>query len=898
MHSDARGAIGESVLIIANPGTGKTTRLADRVVELLKAGASEKDILCITFTTKAAQEMREKIAERLKASGLDGVKVQDIAIHTFHSYAYDYLQSIDKEYSIVGNNILRYSIYKSFEANNALNYSLDYILSDIVPKTENAIRYLKSFGILPSAINLRDAERELKAIYKEEEIQNITIEENIKFLEYFKKAFEDYERLKPEGYIDYNDMLIKFIKKYDSSKRHYRYVLVDELQDVNELEAEIALRSGDVLFLVGDRKQSIFGFQGGSTRNFDKFMGNGIRTESLKTNYRSADEILDYAKAAFVSNAHDESYSKELEGLHSGKTGGKVKLFVADRPEIAAVKLAIGLAGAGNTAIITRTNSQLISISRILDSKGVDYTSTISNATSNGAKREIIKFLRGLMYDNKEDVLNALITPFSGVQLKEALEIAEKAQNEKSDLNHSATLPFFKMKESLKSIEDLQRIFADVIMPISLSIGKDYFVTASALANNVREFFETVGKLNREDLFHFLAVTEEDYEPIGKPSNLVLTTAHKAKGLEFDNVIYVPKTTSERFSFIDAIVYAIIKSSFGIDIRRELEGEESRIDFVAFTRARQSLHIVVTPKLEKRYYVDGLSEKAELATDDEPEPLNRNYDKAYAMFVAGRRDDASALLKRHDTWLLDMISTYFKKLDRLSFSLVEAARDPYGFMKSYILKLPVISRQLSLGARVHKIAEGLFNGTLNENELDEVERKYFENIRRINAQIIKEYGARQIAAEEKIDAAAGSIFRSVDSVTITGTVDAVYECVDGRRLIIDYKTDKTTDYLGEHKRQLSVYRKLYANKNKIDEKKIVTAVAYIGLSGKINTGRLDYMLEEVKPSEIIDKNVEKSFQNIMKYKKDPDTFIKDLLESKGDEMLLSMLKSEITQLAR
>jgi len=85
---------GQSTLIIANTGTGKTTTLAKRVIELVESGVPEKEILCITFTTKAAQEMRNRISEIAKSSGLN-IKMHDLSIHTFHSYALDYLESIE-----------------------------------------------------------------------------------------------------------------------------------------------------------------------------------------------------------------------------------------------------------------------------------------------------------------------------------------------------------------------------------------------------------------------------------------------------------------------------------------------------------------------------------------------------------------------------------------------------------------------------------------------------------------------------------------------------------------------------------------------------------------------------------------------------------------------------------
>jgi DNA helicase-2/ATP-dependent DNA helicase PcrA len=888
----------DNLLIVANPGTGKTTRLAERVVELLKAGVPESEILCITFTTKAAQEMRDRIDAKIKESGLTGAKPHDIAVHTFHSYALDYLTSVDREYDVIGNNAIRYSIYKSFEANKALNYSTEYIISDIVPKTENAIRYLKSFGILPDKIDLKKAGAELGKIYVEEEISNITLEENIKFLEYFKTAFNDYEKMKPKGTIDYNDMLIRFIDRYDKSKRHYKHVLVDELQDVNELEASIAIESGDTLFLVGDRKQSIFGFQGGSTRNFGRFTGNGTKTATLTTNYRSTQQVIDYAKKHFLDNTKDSAHARELTGLRSNRPEkGVVQVVTADKPENQGVKRAMELASdKGTTAIITRTNSQLLSVSRQLDAKGVEYSSTISNATSDSANREITAFLHGVLYDTDSDILAALLTPFSGVTLKDAFLASELMQQDKRDDKaiSKITEPFYKIRERASSLAQVQKLFPELIIPICMSISKDYFITATAITENVKEFFESIRNPTRDDLFHYLAVTEESYEPIGKPGKLVLTTVHKAKGLEFDNVIYLPKETREKFSFVDAVVCSIIKSVLDIDIRDELEEERLRVDFVAFTRARDNLIIIANPKTQGRYFINGLCSAETVASDDEPEPIKRNYDKAYSLFVAGRYDKAREALKVKDEWLQDLIAGYFGKVDRISYTLIDKSKDPYDFLKGYILRVPEVSVAFGIGSRVHEIAEVRFKGTLKKAELTEDEKKYLDNIEKIDHEIEKQYGAKQIAAEERIEMPLSEAFGIKEDITFNGIIDAVYGCKDGRYLIIDYKTDKTTDYAGDHRKQLAVYKRLYSKKQGIDESRIEVAIAYLGLRGKVNTGRLDCMLETKQPTAVLVRNFEKDVLQFAMYKKKPELFEDAVREQKNDEMLYEMVKRELS----
>ena len=142
-------------MVVSNPGTGKTTTLSLKVIDLLENGANPEEILCITFTTKAKKEMFDKIFEMSQGKFPDA-DILKIKIHTFHAFAYDYLTEaglISSE--VLGNNILRYFILESFIENKALNWGKSYIVDTIMPKVENSIRKIKSFGITPDKIDMK-----------------------------------------------------------------------------------------------------------------------------------------------------------------------------------------------------------------------------------------------------------------------------------------------------------------------------------------------------------------------------------------------------------------------------------------------------------------------------------------------------------------------------------------------------------------------------------------------------------------------------------------------------------------------------------------------------------------------------------------------------------------------
>ncbi len=899
----------QDTLVIANPGTGKTTALAEHVVKLLKEGVKEEDILCITFTTKAAEEMRQRVSKSVKESGISA-KPQNIDIHTFHSYAFDYLRERGEDREVATNNYTRYSIYRSFKSLNAMNYQDEYVIEEIVPKCENAVRYLKSFGILPGQIKLKAAEKELEHIYLEEDIANISLEENKKFLEYFATAFSNYENEKNslKKYLDYNDMLMEFVKEYDSRARHYKFVLVDELQDMNELEADIAVASGDSLFLVGDRKQAIFGFQGGSVENFGRFMERkGIRKETKTLNYRSLQGILDYSKTYFLANTTDTSYKEELDGLR-GKREGYARILVTTSKDQCrtAVSRLIDIIekyrdSERNVAIITRTNGQIMALSKMLDAKGIDYATTVGGSTNRKAKEEIMAYLRGLLFDDADDVVSALFTPFSGISLKHAFEISEKVKGSGHDgmeYARKAAAEFFRTKESL-TLDKLPGLFLGRIMPISVSIGKEYYLTASAVYENIVEFFGMARSPDRKALFDYLKITEESYEPVEKKNRVTLTTVHKAKGREFDAVIYLPTDVRGSLSFIDAVVYSIIKSSKGVDIREGLEEEHLRVDFVAFTRAKDELYIVAgKEKLAQRYHIEGLSESEVDEAEQEKEPLSWKYDEAYAMFVAGRAEDARKKLTEKDDWLREKIANFFQTKDRLSFSLIDASTDPYDFLKSYILGIkPPRGEGLMIGTEVHGLAEKRFNGTLDKSSIRKEYLPFFANIERIDEEIRKKYDCVQIAAECELIKDLNDVFScNAEGLAFKAQLDAVYEIKHGKGkkyLILDWKTDKNTGKASAHKQQLAVYRRIYALDKGIREDEICTALGFVGLRGNINTGTTGYEVDDQEPKAKQLETFERHLNDYLRYRKDTGEFVRAVLECNETEPFYQRICSEL-----
>ena len=140
-----------NILVTANPGTGKTRLLAYKYIDLIKKGIPPEQILCLTFTDKAKREMETRILEVIKKKQVE-LDITKLNVYTFHSYALNNIQ--DNE--ILSTNLLRYAIFDYLKKNEVLNYADNYLIETIVPKMENLIRYLKSFGIMPKDIKLKE----------------------------------------------------------------------------------------------------------------------------------------------------------------------------------------------------------------------------------------------------------------------------------------------------------------------------------------------------------------------------------------------------------------------------------------------------------------------------------------------------------------------------------------------------------------------------------------------------------------------------------------------------------------------------------------------------------------------------------------------------------------------
>lgn len=896
-----------NVIVVSNPGTGKTTTLALKVVQLLEEGVDPDDIVCITFTKKAKKEMYDAINRQ----GRDkfSAQVKKVHIHTFHSFAYERLVDTGQiDEMAVDENRIRYSVYKSFKDNEAFNYSKKYIIDEIVPAATNAIQYIKSFGVTPDMISIPEVSALLERIHRDHiEKSSYTMEEMQAFLKYFTAAYKDYEESKQDA-MDYTDMLIKFLERLDGPL--FKHALIDEMQDMNKMEAEIASRVGENIFLVGDEKQAIFGFQGGSTKYLKDFQRK-YKERPLSANRRSTNQILDYAKRYYLDRAGpDEEAGKYMEAFKSDKSGEMPLVISTGAPHLNMLRLVRESPGK-RIGILTRSNYQIVRISELLNAEKIPHRTTAPKITADRAKEHIVDFLEGMLYDDMKYKIQAALTVLSPYPLDEALEMAETLNAGGREGGGGPGLEKLKKWGCGMTADEMDGLFENTILPICVAHGPEWFSTAGSIKQNIDQYL-AFDFPTREGLFEYLAIgagpgagaggkKRDDGETDGGrrtgEEDITVSTVHKAKGQEYDVVIYLPKDIrGSRTKFIDVVKTAILQS-VGTDVSGELEGEQARLHFVAFTRARERLAVIEDAGGD--FGIKGLCKivEDESAEEGEAGPTaaekeQARYREAYSMFVAGRLEESMSLLGRdgRDGWIEKQIADYFEGLGRLSYTGIKAK--PSEFLRN-IFRIPrAENKGAEFGRNFHRAMRSILDGKQDAESIiqdysadgDDANKrmeKSIENALDAIKTLGTEYRNLEVYALEKGMEVPVSDMTGYDGndVIFSGQIDAIFKH-DSGYLVVDYKTDRAVTYASDHRKQLSAYKRLLSRAEGIPEDEIDTHIIFAAMTGSINTGRNDYEVSKTKRDAY--PRFEKDLRRVLEWKQDSGRFVDDLLEEDAD----------------
>ncbi|MGC8505639.1 MAG: UvrD-helicase domain-containing protein [Thermoplasmata archaeon] len=871
-----------NVLVIANPGTGKTELIARKYADLVASGVNPSDILCLTFTKKAMTEMEERISKILSEEGIN-TGFSNINVFTFHSYCNQYLD--DK--ALVSPNLLRYSIFNFLKNEKVFNYEDDYLIGTIVPKIENAIRYLKTYGMLPDSIDLEAVKCQLGDFGK---TRIISKREMDFFAEKFVAMFDNYEKEKGQQGIDYADMVLKFLQM--GRKKIYKYVLIDELQDINSLEARVALDSSETFFAVGDRKQAIFGFQGGSVANFDLFRNSSVFV--LHYNHRSTNEIIAYAREYYQARTKNQDHRSELSGLanQDSSPGQRPTIIESSGETIEGIVPRIIKQLEGKTSsigILVRKNAQIKDVAMELERMGYQYRAVYS-FESDLPMDEIVTFLKGLLGNDVRSIRAAMLTPFFPISLKDAFNLLEPRSRDDMGSFLEKVPEFRTMRESIRNVNDLDRLFMKHIIPVSASYGKEYFTTALSVRELVLEAISVLKDPGISDIISYVLNADYPQSQNDSDSGIFIETVHGAKGRQFDAVIYLPSSSREYGSMVDEVKQAILISK-GINPKEEIEEEDLRIDFVAMTRSMQYLYIIPDPsKADPGYYVPELSER--IVMDPEgvaDDSLYQRYREAYNLFVSGDPEGSRKVLQEKEDWVISTISEYFGNLRRLSYSSVSDLQSSCcDFLIRDIINVSAESKAMERGTMIHSMAEMISRG--EEVETTDEYAEYRDNVKKA-VEIIKRDYPEPVGQEISISVPINTIIDTTYEMEFKGKIDALFRNNE-RYLIVDWKTDKTDDRSSHHRAQLELYRKMLSSSRNIDPDKIDVGIGFVALRNPINLLGSSVKIDITRPNSKTLNSFLGALRRIINMKDNPEIFLMELQEENPENHICRSIVEE------
>ncbi len=592
----AAADVSASVLVTAGAGSGKTRMLTHRIAHLVvDMGVDPYSILAITFTNKAANEMRE----RLEAMNLPASKMW---ISTFHSMCARMLRKYATKIGYKTN----FSIYGDDEKKRIITAILkekkeDCDNEDVIKMVISAISDAKNDGYSPDEYFVKNKERN--------------------DIELICDVFSQYQKqLKENNSLDYDDLLNKTFEvlKTDSEAREFyqqrfEYIHIDEFQDTNVIQYKIVKILGEKhqnVFIVGDEDQSIYGWRGASISNMYDFKRDfNAKVYKLERNYRSTKNILNLANKIIKNNS--SRIDKRL--WTDAENGPNAEMITAtgDIPEAEAVVAKIAkLVSSGykysDIAILMRLNALTRSFEQRLTYYGVPYKifggfkfydrkeikdvlaymRVIANGLDNEALRRIINYPKRGIGDGTVGQL------FNYAKVVDKFPIEVVMSIEESDLPSGVikkVKPFAEIMRELIAFSESASPSAIVyeILNKTNMIGEfledndenlNRKMNIDAFIDEVRHFEESNPKCSLDDYLQNVSLYSDVDDMNDKDNYVSVATVHSAKGLEFRAVFVVG---------LEEGIFPVSRASNSL----EEEEEERRLMYVAITRAKERLFL-------------------------------------------------------------------------------------------------------------------------------------------------------------------------------------------------------------------------------------------------------------------------------------------------------------------
>ncbi len=611
------------VMVVAGPGTGKTTVLTLRIANiLLKTDAKPEEILALTFTENGARTMREKLRD------LIGDTSFRVNIFTFHGFANFIRSRYPENFTKIGERM---------PASDADKIE---IIEDLISHTTFKELRVSQYGVSISKIGGRisDLKRELitakdllKIIKKEGKACPPSAspagdgrrEKHLARIEEFAELYSEYEKeLERRKLYDFDDAILELIDALRGNeemlaevRESFQFVLADEHQDANGAQNEILrLFKNDKeadppnIFVVGDDKQSIFRFQGASLEHFYNFKSEfkGAKIIELEDNYRSQRIILDSSHSLISRDG------RKHQALTSNVVHKERKIEIVEYNEYETElcetarrikKLTENYAGRASIAVIARHNKTLFDLAPYLEAEEVNFRIAGERSLFESLEyKKLFTLLTALAdpYDGR--LLKALYAGYFNVPVERLLQIAGEARKSRQDpANLIFEDPLTEQVTLIKSL--ISKAKRTEAVEFLKEIRSELYKTSEEGYEVLRTVFEEARKLtvkNRaatlDDLVKHLAFLERhNLAPLsgekGTNAQVELLSVHRSKGLEYDYV-FILDVSSRKFEGKGGRGDLLKIPGIGIDGETE---EERRLLYVAITRARK--HVTMSYSL-------------------------------------------------------------------------------------------------------------------------------------------------------------------------------------------------------------------------------------------------------------------------------------------------------------
>jgi len=589
-------------LIIAGAGSGKTRTLTYRVAYLLENGIDPRNILLLTFTNKAARQMLDRVANLLPidASGLWG--------GTFHS---------------VGNRMLR-------RHGSALGYNSGFTIMDREDQKDLINTVVASAGIDPKEIRFPKgdvlAEIFSFVVNTETALEELLAEKFPYFLPLLEKITDIHGRYekkkKATNSVDFDDLLEKtlsMLQKHENIasfyRRQFQFILVDEYQDTNKIQADfidLLAREHRNVMVVGDDAQSIYSWRGANFQNILEFPKRypDAKVFKIEMNYRSVPEILEVANAAIAANV--DQFQKNLQPTRESAAAKPAVVALNDGSEQAQfiaqriLELRDEDVDLNEIAVLYRAHYHALELQLELSRRGIPYQITSGVRFFEQAHiKDVISFVRFVANPRDEVAFKRMVKLLPGIGNRSAENLWnawDKSLNERGEIT-SFSERLLAMSVSAKSKKHWTQVAhtLDEIAPGGQPNPPSEMITSvvEAIYDDYAKVNFTNYELRREDLNQLAAfarqfkdvneflsqlalISNVDAEAApnqtGDKEAVNLSTVHQAKGLEFHTV------------FVIWLTDGMFPGSRSIDTREALE-EERRLFYVAITRAKDELYL-------------------------------------------------------------------------------------------------------------------------------------------------------------------------------------------------------------------------------------------------------------------------------------------------------------------